>query len=300
MDIHIKDIIGKNSTESIQFKIGEPISIQMPFELTETMSEIIDRQQVSILNGKFAGFDRLSIEEHITYYIKWFDADSNTSDLLKQFQLEAYKNDRFVDISDAFKQRIAMIQVLLSNTKYVLAIDPFLNMTTENIRIFHSMMEDMNTSGRAIIVVVTKTEDAFLASNTIYRLNNDSLSQLETEEPEIDEQSIRKLKAKAEDKTIFIDIKDVEYIESNDGKVFVNVGREKFALGETLTTLETQLINNGFYRCHRSYIVNLSKVSEIITWSKNSYSIVIDNLDQTKVPLSRNKFNEIQNLLMHY
>ncbi|HJE19387.1 MAG TPA: LytTR family transcriptional regulator DNA-binding domain-containing protein [Aliicoccus persicus] len=300
MNIAVKDIIDKNSTEEIRFIVGEPISIQMPFELTEKITEQIDRSKISLLNGKFTGFDRLSILEHIKFYKQWNNTDIDATDLLKQFDLESYKDQRFVDLSDEFKQRLAMIHVLLSNQESVLAIDPFMNMTNANIRLFHKMMSDLNSSNRSIIVVVTKTEDAFLVSDTIYKLNNEGLNKIETEADDTDEPSIRKIKARAEDKTIFIDVDDIEFIESNDGKVFVNVGREKFALSDTLTTLEQQLLNQGFYRCHRSYIINLKKVAEIITWSKNSYSVVIDNLDQTKVPLSRNKFNEIQDLLMHY
>lgn len=300
MDIQVKDIIKRESTQTIQFTVGEPISIQMPFELTERISELVDKKQVSLLNGKFVGFDRLSIKEQIIYYKKWYNTDVNITDVLKQFSLEPYQSNKVSDISDELMQRLAMIHVLLSDTEHVIAIDPFVNMTTENIRLFHSMMADLTADARAIVVIVTKTEDAFLASDRIYKLNQEGLHQLETEETVSSEPNIRKLKAKAEDKTIFIDIEEVAYIESNDGKVFVNVGREKFALTDTLTALEQQLLSQGFYRCHRSYIVNLNMVAEIITWSKNSYSIVIDNLDQTKVPLSRNKFNEIQDLLMHY
>lgn len=66
----------------------------------------------------------------------------------------------------------------------------------------------------------------------------------------------------------------------------------------TLQSAEEQLENHGFYRCHRSYIVNLHKVKEIITWSKNTYSVIIDNSEKSKIPLSRAKFNEIQERLV--
>ena len=219
--------------------------------------------------------------------------------MLKQFFLEAHQNVRVANVSNELLQRVAMIQVLLTDNTYIIAIDPFINMTNENIRLFHGMMADLKVLGRALIVIVTKTEDAFLVSEDIYKLNNEGLKRITTTEMETEGPSVRKIKAKADDKTIFIDVQDIEYIESYDGKVFVNVEREKFTLNDTLATLEEQLARQNFYRCHRSYIVNLNKVSEIITWSKNSYSIVIDNLDQTKIPLSRNKFNEIQDLLVH-
>lgn len=298
MEIPVQDVIRTNSDDVIQFTVGKPCVIQMPYELTERVIDRIDKTKITLLSGKFNGFEKMTIKEHIEFYIKWYNSKSKTTDLLQQFFLEEHHDVRLANTSEALQQRIAMIQVLLSETKYVLAVDPFLNMTNENIRLFHSMMSTLNDLERGLVVIVTKTEDAFLVSEDVYKLNNEGLKRIVMNESESEEPSLRKLKAKAEDKTIFIDVADIEYIESNDGKVFVNVGREKFTLSETLTMLESQLTNQKFYRCHRSYIVNLNKVSEIITWSKNSYSIVIDNLDQTKIPLSRNKFNEIQDLMV--
>ena len=298
MDIHVRDIIHTSSDDVLRFTVGKASVIQMPYELSERMIEHIDRTEILLMSGKFNGFEKMTIKEHVTFYTKWYNSKNRVNDLLKQFFLEEYQNVKVANASETLLQRLAMIQVLIADTRYVLAIDPFINMMNENIRLFHLMMSELHELDRALMVIVTKTEDAFLVSEDIYKLNNDGLKRIATDEVEVEEPSVRKLKAKAEDKTIFIDVKDIEYIESNDGKVFVNVGREKFTLSETLTTLETQLSQQRFYRCHRSYIVNLNKVSEIITWSKNSYSIVIDNLDQTKIPLSRNKFNEIQDILV--
>lgn len=299
MKIQVKDIINSSSDDVIRFSTGEPCVIQMPYEFTERVIEHIDRTEIILLSGKFNGFENLTVKEHVTFYIKWYNSKNRANDLLKQFFLEEHQNVRIANASETLLQRLAMIQVLIADTKYVLAIDPFINMMNENIRLFHLMMSELNELQRALMVIVTRTEDAFLVSESIYKLNNSGLKPIVTDEVEAEETSVRKLKAKAEDKTIFIDIKDIEYIESNDGKVFVNVGREKFTMSETLAALESQLSHQRFYRCHRSYIVNLNKVSEIITWSKNSYSIVIDNLNQTKIPLSRNKFNEIQEVMVH-
>src|SRR5699024_11667078 len=88
---------------------------------------------------------------------------------------------------------------------------------------------------------------------------------------------IRKVKVKAEDKTLFVNISNIEYEKSNERKVFINISREKFVMESTLQEAEKKLGSHGFYRCHRSYIVNLHKVREIITWAKNTYSVVIEN-----------------------
>lgn len=106
--------------------------------------------------------------------------------------------------------------------------------------------------------------------------------------------NVFRITVKSEDKTLFINPEDVDYIEGLEGKVNIHFNGESFKADYTLNELEEKLKIYGFYRCHRSYIINLQKVTEMITWSKNSYSIKIDGLENTFVPLSRNKVKEIQ------
>nr|WP_285848822.1 LytTR family DNA-binding domain-containing protein [Solibacillus isronensis] len=40
-----------------------------------------------------------------------------------------------------------------------------------------------------------------------------------------------------------------------------------------MSELEKRLHHFRFFRCHRSYIVNLHKAREILTWTCNSYSL---------------------------
>ncbi|TDM48642.1 LytR family transcriptional regulator [Macrococcoides goetzii] len=106
--------------------------------------------------------------------------------------------------------------------------------------------------------------------------------------------NVFRITVKTEDKTLFINPEDIDYIEGAEGKVNIHFNNESFKADYTLNELEEKLKVYGFYRCHRSYIINLQKVTEMITWSKNSYSIKIDGLENTFVPLSRNKVKEIQ------
>lgn len=106
--------------------------------------------------------------------------------------------------------------------------------------------------------------------------------------------NVFRITVKSEDKILFINPEDVDYIEGAEGKVNIHFNGESFKADYTLNELEEKLKVYGFYRCHRSYIINLQKVTEMITWSKNSYSIKIDGLENTFIPLSRNKVKEIQ------
>ncbi|UBH13201.1 LytTR family DNA-binding domain-containing protein [Macrococcus armenti] len=134
--------------------------------------------------------------------------------------------------------------------------------------------------------------------------NNDELDSMKNEYiPEnisreihsnLSRSNVFRIAVKTEDKTLFINPEDINYIEGAEGKVNIHFNGESFKADYTLNELEEKLKVYGFYRCHRSYIINLQKVTEMITWSKNSYSIKIDGLENTFIPLSRNKVKEIQ------
>jgi len=107
---------------------------------------------------------------------------------------------------------------------------------------------------------------------------------------------IFKVPAKLDDKMILFDPTEIDYIESQDGKSMIVIEKESFIMDATLTEVEKKLEMYGFYRCHRSYIVNLQKVREIITWSKNTYSLRLNNKSKSTIPLSRTKVQKIQSI----
>ena len=51
-----------------------------------------------------------------------------------------------------------------------------------------------------------------------------------------------------------------------------------------------------FFRTHRSYIVNINKIKEIIPWFNSTYNLKIEDMD-IEVPVSRNKIKEFRSLL---
>ncbi|MGO4374916.1 LytTR family DNA-binding domain-containing protein, partial [Paenibacillus sp. MCAF20] len=109
--------------------------------------------------------------------------------------------------------------------------------------------------------------------------------------------TLQKIYTKKNGKVILFNPPEIDYIESVDGSILVHVDGENYDCALTLTELEQRLANFGFFRCHRSYIVNLQKIREIITWTKNSYSLRLITGKDAVVPLSRSKLQELKALL---
>lgn len=297
----IADVIEKENNQTIMFQSGEMTVIQMPVEYINRIMKLTRHaHNIFKLESSVPVYERLTVREHLKFYKKWNRSALNPDDLLRQYKLDSVTNIRLGKCGQEIVQRLAYIHALMAVHDKVLAVNPLHNAGIENIRLFHKMMEQMKSAGKALIVITSSTEDAFVISSNIAKLGDQGLKKVETEmsEEKDTQSSMNRIKAKSQDKTIFVDLEDIEYIESSEGKIYINISREKFVIESTLAETEKKLSGHGFYRCHRSYIVNLDKVKEIITWSKNTYSIVIENQEKTKIPLSRTKYNEIQELMV--
>lgn len=297
--LKVAGVIESDSEQLIEFHRGEMSVIQMPAEYLRRISAMADAEDdIYVLKNPAEIYERLTVRDHIKFYRKWYGSNLKIDDLLEQYQLAEDAGTRLSKCGQETIQRIGFIKAVLANFNHVLAVDPLYHATDENIRLFHKLMAHLKEMDKSLVAVTSRTEDAFVISSDIIKLNSDGLKKVQTEEQENTQSSLNRIKAKSQEKTIFVDLQDIEYIESNEGKVYINISREKFAIEYTLADAEKKLRNHGFYRCHRSYIVNLDKVKEIITWSKNTYSIVVENEGKTKIPLSRNKYSEIQELLI--
>ena len=72
---------------------------------------------------------------------------------------------------------------------------------------------------------------------------------------------------------------EILYLEAEDNYSFVHTAATKYMLSYTLKSLEEKISSSDFIRIHRSYIVNLNKVTSI----QEGYVM----LDKVKLPLSR-------------
>lgn len=108
---------------------------------------------------------------------------------------------------------------------------------------------------------------------------------------------LEKIPAKVGDKLILFDPTEVDYIESQEGVANLHVLQGTYPCSFSLTVLEEKLKPFGFFRCHRSYLVNLQKVREVITWTRNSYSLILEDAQKSSIPLSKGKYDELKQIL---
>ena len=99
-----------------------------------------------------------------------------------------------------------------------------------------------------------------------------------------------------DERIIVTPMDDIYYAEAHEKMTFVYTRRESFVMPMNITEFCSKLSTSHFFRCHRSFCVNLHKIREIEPWFNNTYILRLKDLD-FQVPVSRSKVKEFRQLM---
>ena len=92
-----------------------------------------------------------------------------------------------------------------------------------------------------------------------------------------------------------LQVSEISWIGSEDKLTLVTVGDKKYSSHFTLDELEQKLNPDQFIRTHRSCIINLRYVSELIPWFSGTYRVKLT--DGTELPVARRRVKDFRAML---
>ena len=106
-----------------------------------------------------------------------------------------------------------------------------------------------------------------------------------------------KVLLKANNRLFLVDQKEICFAAIEDGVITVVAqNMEGQSNCRTLEELLASLDANLFWRAHRSYLVNINRIKEVVPWFKSSYQIRMDDKKQTEIPVSRAQTRRLRDL----
>jgi two-component system, LytTR family, response regulator LytT len=107
-----------------------------------------------------------------------------------------------------------------------------------------------------------------------------------------------KLLVRANNRNLIVDAQDLIYATIDDGMITVVTSNfEGQSNYRTIEELQSNLDPNLFWRVHRSFLVNINKIREVIPWFKSSFQLRMDDKKQTEIPVSRIQTRRLRTLL---
>lgn len=98
-------------------------------------------------------------------------------------------------------------------------------------------------------------------------------------------------------KTVLIASADIIYCRNEAGQTYLHTYSQSWPTQYSLIELEDRLPAEQFFRCHRSFLVNLGKVKEIVALSSRGCLLTVDDETKSQVPVSRRSVKALREIL---
>jgi len=107
-----------------------------------------------------------------------------------------------------------------------------------------------------------------------------------------------KVLVKSAIRNFIVDAQEIIYATIDDGLItVVTTGFEGESNYRTIEELQSNLDPEVFWRVHRSFLVNINRIKEVIPWFKSSFQLRMDDKKHTEIPVSRVQTKRLRALL---
>jgi ABC-2 type transport system ATP-binding protein len=218
-------------------------------------------------------------------------------EVLTQVGLIDQANARLKDLTSGLLRRLAFGRAILHEPKVLILVEPFARCDGASINILSNLIRQMAVESVAVLIMTDDSANLGDLCDTIHTLDQGRI--VDTYHPQEEERSVMpfKIPVRLEGRVALVNPADILFADAQEGRAFLQTYEGRLPTQFTLTELEERLGRSGFFRTHRAYLVNLQHVKEVIPYTRNSFSLRLDDEDGTKIPLSKAAAAELRELL---
>jgi ABC-2 type transport system ATP-binding protein len=261
------------------------------------------RARIGLLFEEDLLYERLSAHNNLETYCRLHGLpDSRAREMLALVGLSDQMKTSANKLPAPAQRRLALARALLAKPSLVLLDQPTLRVDLDTQALFARLIAQAASDGAAVVLTDEDLAWAGKCCTRVVELEDGRVTnsyQIEAEQgPAAPERLIPyKVPARKDDRIVLYDPGDLLYATSRDGKTILRTASEEATTNLTLQELEGRLVGRGFFKAHRAYLVNLQHIKSVIQYTRNSYTLQLDDKQETLVPLSKQSEKELQELL---
>ena len=123
------------------------------------------------------------------------------------------------------------------------------------------------------------------------------VSILKNIEKHLDKKSINnKITIWKDNKMMVKSIIDISYCEARERETLIYIKGMQYNINCSISEFYKKLPKEFFFRSHRSYIINIDKITEIIPWFNNTFMLKMQE-GEADIPVSRNNIIEFKQIM---
>jgi ABC-2 type transport system ATP-binding protein len=218
-------------------------------------------------------------------------------EVLEQVGLADQANVRVEKLPSGLKRRLAFGRAILHRPQILILDDPFANCDESSIALLAGLIRRRAGDTAAILILADNEAQLTTLCDVIYTLEGGRITSVSRPAEEQEATLPFKIPVKLEDSVALVNPADILYALTQDGRTYLQTADERLPTQFTMIELEERLARSGFFRAHRGYLVNLQHVTEVIPFTRSSYSLRLDDAEGSLIPLSKEAARELRELL---
>ena len=240
-------------------------------------------------------YDRMDTAAYLRLFERMAGTRGMADAALAAMGLEDARRTPLRRLTPAQRRRLSIAREIVRAPEVFYIEEPLAGQDAEGCRRILEWMDGVPSTGRCCIAATASTRTVYLLPGERYHLDGNGLERLEAaEESAAQGTAVEKIPAKAGETLLLFNPSDIDFAESASGRTALSVRGEEYACALTLEELSVRLERYGFFRCHRSDLVNMQKVQEVVRWTRNSYALRLENGPESGVPLSKGRIDAMR------
>jgi ABC-2 type transport system ATP-binding protein len=206
-------------------------------------------------------------------------------------------------LAPGLQRRLAFGRAIIHQPRVLILAEPFsacddatVDLLSRRLRLL-ATGEPQQGIGTSVLVLAHDATHLARLCDIIHVMDRGRI--VESREPGADQTAALPLKipVRLEGEVALVNPADILYAAAAEGRSMLHTVNGDLPTQFTLGELEERLSRRGFFRAHRSYLVNLQHVKSVIPYTRNAFSLILEDADETEIPLSKSAAAELRELL---
>lgn len=247
------------------------------------------------------GFDRDTVRSYLRFFARVAGGSVAAEEAIAHFGLKDVARTPVKKLSPERRALMNFARMSLFEPEVVFCERPLGDITPDARGLVQAWLGQVVESGGIVITAGEPLREALLMPGSAFYEEDGRFCRAQTDDGDEDpaeyagdEVRVFKVPAKSGDATLLFDPREVDFVESVNRANFVSVRGELYPVQMTLDELEAELERFGFFRCHRSYVVNVQKVAKVERFTRNSFNLTLADAARTSIPLAKGRAEEMR------
>jgi ABC-2 type transport system ATP-binding protein len=254
--------------------------------------------QVGVLFSQDSLYRRQSARSNLDFYSRLHQLPKDrVKEVLAEVGLADHASTAVKKLSSSLQRRLSFGRGILHKPAVLILVEPFMKCDDPSIEILSRLIRRQGEGGTSVLIFAKEDKNLTNFCKVIHLLDQGRIVRSYQPGEEHHGAMPFKIPVRMEGKVALVNPSDILYADAAEGRAFLHTWDERIPTQFTLGELEERLSRSGFFRAHRGYLVNLQHIKEVIPYTRNSFSLLLDDEIKTEIPLSKSAAAELKELL---